>query len=71
MPAFVVGAAVPPASCPSRRRASSAQALIKRVIAVGGDAVQIKDGSLFVNGQEQFEDYTFEVRCAHVFFWVS
>ncbi|CAM9412545.1 unnamed protein product [Ectocarpus fasciculatus] len=35
-------------------------ALIKRVIAVGGDAVQIKDGSLFVNGQEQFEDYTFE-----------
>lgn len=41
-----------------------AQALIKRVIAVGGDAVQIKDGSLFVNGQEQFEDYTFEVRMA-------
>ncbi|CAN0010531.1 unnamed protein product, partial [Hapterophycus canaliculatus] len=35
-------------------------ALIKRVIAVGGDNVQIKDGSLFVNGQEQFEDYTFE-----------
>lgn len=40
------------------------QALIKRVIAVGGDAVQIKDGSLFVNGEEQFEDYTFEVNCA-------
>lgn len=38
------------------------QALIKRVIAVGGDAVQIKDGSLFINGEEQFEAYTFEVR---------
>lgn len=38
------------------------QALIKRVIAVGGDTVQVKGGSLFVNGEEQFEDYTFEVR---------
>ena len=46
------------------------QALIKRVIAVGGDSVQIKDGSLFVNGQEQFEDYTFEVR-GRLFFWGS
>lgn len=45
------------------------QALIKRVIAVGGDSVQIKDGSLFVNGQEQFEDYTFEVR-GRLFFGV-
>ena len=37
------------------------QALIKRVIAVDGDKVEIKDGALFVNGEEQFEDYTFEV----------
>lgn len=38
------------------------QALIKRVIAVDGDTVEIKDGTLFINGAEQFEDYTFEVR---------
>lgn len=37
------------------------QALIKRVIAVDGDNVEIKDGALFINGEEQFEDYTFEV----------
>lgn len=49
--------------CPSHDGFHFAQALIKRVIAVGGDSVQIKSGSLFVNGQEQFEDYTFEVRC--------
>ncbi|CAM9204790.1 unnamed protein product [Ascophyllum nodosum] len=36
------------------------EALIKRVIAVDGDTVQIKDGSLLVNGEEQFEQYTFE-----------
>lgn len=60
----VVGA--PPS--PPPRRAGFAQALIKRVIAVGGDRVQIQSGSLFVNGQEQFEDYTFEVR-ARVFLW--
>ncbi|CAN0419624.1 unnamed protein product [Laminaria digitata] len=35
-------------------------ALIKRVIAVDGDKVEIKDGALFINGEEQFEDYTFE-----------
>ncbi|CAM9484167.1 unnamed protein product [Discosporangium mesarthrocarpum] len=36
------------------------EALIKRIIAVGGDTVQIKSGSLYINGEEQFEDYTFE-----------
>lgn len=57
----------PPPSAPSPG-AGFIQALIKRVIAVGGDTVQIKDGSLFINGQEQFEDYTFEVRfISHVF----
>lgn len=40
----------------------AAQALIKRVIAVDGDRVEIKDGSLFINGEQQYEDYTFEVR---------
>ena len=32
------------------------------MIAVDGDTVQIKDGSLLVNGEEQVEQYTFEVR---------
>lgn len=36
------------------------KALIKRVVAVEGDTVEVKQGSLFVNGQEQEEDYTFE-----------
>lgn len=38
------------------------KALIKRVIAVDGDTVEIKDGALFINGEQQFEEYTFEVR---------
>lgn len=38
------------------------QALIKRVIAVDGDVVEIKDGTLVVNGMKQEEEYTFEVR---------
>lgn len=37
------------------------QALIKRVIAVDGDTVEIKDGKLIVNGEQQMEDYVFEV----------
>ena len=32
--------------------------LIKRVIAVGGDKVDIRDGSVFVNGSKLQEDYT-------------
>lgn len=27
-----------------------------------GDTVEIKEGALFVNGERQFEEYTFEVR---------
>jgi signal peptidase I len=30
---------------------------IKRIIAVGGDTVQIKDGNLFVNGEKLLEQY--------------
>lgn len=37
------------------------QALIKRVIAVDGDVVEIKDGTLVINGEEQLEEYVFEV----------
>ncbi|CAM9253747.1 unnamed protein product, partial [Sphacelaria rigidula] len=36
------------------------EALIKRVIAVDGDTVEIKDGKLIVNGEQQMEDYVFE-----------
>lgn len=35
----------------------SLDALIKRVVAVGGDTVEIKDSKLFVNGLEQMEPY--------------
>ena len=31
--------------------------LIKRVVAVGGDTVEVKDGALYVNGQRQVEKY--------------
>ena len=36
------------------------EALIKRVVAVEGDDVQVKRGSLFINGQEQDEPWTNE-----------
>jgi signal peptidase I len=36
------------------------QALIKRVIAVAGDTVQVKGGQLYINGVQQEEDYVFE-----------
>ncbi|MCD8109975.1 MAG: signal peptidase I [Clostridiales bacterium] len=32
--------------------------LIKRVIAVGGDTVEVKKGSVYVNGEKLSEDYT-------------
>lgn len=32
-------------------------ALIKRVVAVGGDTIDIKDGHLWINGKEQIEPY--------------
>jgi signal peptidase I len=31
--------------------------LIKRIVAVGGDTVEVKDGALYVNGQRQVEKY--------------
>ena len=34
--------------------------LIKRVVAVGGDTVEVRDGSLYVNGQSQNEKYLLE-----------
>lgn len=34
--------------------------LIKRVVAVGGDTVEVRDGSLYVNGQSQDEKYLLE-----------
>jgi signal peptidase I len=33
-------------------------ALVKRVVAVGGDEVDIHDGKLWINGKEQDEPYT-------------
>jgi signal peptidase I len=36
------------------------QALIKRVIAVAGDTVQVKGGQLYINGVQQEENYVFE-----------
>jgi len=32
--------------------------LIKRVIAIGGDKVDIHDGNVYINGVQQVEDYT-------------
>jgi len=34
--------------------------LVKRVVAVAGDRVEIKDGSLFVNGERRVEPYLLE-----------
>ena len=36
------------------------QALIKRVVATAGDKVQVKNGALFVNDQQQDEQFVFE-----------
>ena len=34
---------------------------VKRVVAVGGDTVEVKDGALYVNGQRQDESYLNEL----------
>jgi signal peptidase I len=36
------------------------EALIKRIVAVAGDQVEVKQGSLFINGQQQDEPFTAE-----------
>ena len=36
---------------------SEKEAIIKRVIAVGGDTVEIRDGTVYVNGTPLFEEY--------------
>jgi signal peptidase I len=36
------------------------EALIKRIVAVAGDQVQVKQGRLFINGQQQDEPFTAE-----------
>jgi len=36
---------------------SKGEDLVKRVVAVGGDRVEIKDGSLYVNGEQRIEPY--------------
>jgi signal peptidase I len=43
-------------SDPGRAR----EALIKRIVAVAGDQVEVKQGSLFINGQQQDEPFTAE-----------
>jgi len=39
---------------------ASADDLIKRIVAVGGDTVEIRDGSLYVNGELADEPYLFQ-----------
>ena len=46
----------PPASWP----ASRGEPFIKRVIGVGGDTIEIRDGSVFVNGIRLVEPYVFQ-----------
>lgn len=41
-------------------RTASTDDLIKRVVAIGGDEVQIREGKLFVNGTEVDEPYLLE-----------
>lgn len=36
------------------------QNYVKRVIGLGGDIVEIRDGKLYVNGQEEIEPYLYE-----------
>lgn len=36
---------------------SKGEDLVKRVVAVGGDRVEIKEGSLYVNGEQRIEPY--------------
>ncbi|CAN0112768.1 unnamed protein product, partial [Phaeothamnion confervicola] len=49
----------PPAFAEYSSRGTDA-ALIKRIVAVAGDEVQVRGGRLYINGQEQVEDFTFE-----------
>lgn len=44
-----------------------AKGLIKRVIAVGGDTLEIRDKVVYVNGKRQFETYTQFVKPDTVF----
>lgn len=38
-------------------RKPDGEALIKRVVAVAGDVVEVKDGSLYINGQRRDEPF--------------
>jgi signal peptidase I len=44
-----------------------AEDLIKRIVAVGGDTVEVKDGALYVNGQRQVEPQLLDQNILGVF----
>ena len=46
---------------PANAETSRGEPFIKRVIAVGGDTVALRDGAVFVNGIELVEPYVFAV----------
>jgi signal peptidase I len=45
-------------SCPKPTEEGSTQTFLKRIVAVGGDTLSIKDGHAVVNGLEEDESYT-------------